>query len=145
MRTILFVCVHNSGRSQMAEAYYNHYAQGRARALSAGTQPADAVNPTVVSVMLEDGLDISENRPKLLTDEILDGADRVVSMGCGVQGVCPASSVETEEWEIEDPKDKSAEEVRRIRDHIRGNVLEMLAKDGILSGGEKPSGHDFKS
>ena len=145
MRTVLFVCVHNSGRSQMAEAFFNHYAGGKARALSAGTQPGESVNPVVVSVMLEDGLDTGANRPKLLTDEMLDSADRVVSMGCGVQGVCPVAFVETEEWEIEDPKDKSVEEVRRIRDHIRGKVLEMLAKDGILSGGEKRSGHDSKS
>jgi len=131
MRTVLFVCVENSGRSQMAEAFYNHCARGTSRALSAGTRPGKAVNPLVVTVMQEAGLDISGNRPKGLTDDMLDQTDRVVSMGCGAEGICPAVSVETVEWQIEDPKGKSLEQLRLIRDQIRAKVLEMLAKDGI--------------
>jgi len=138
MKTVLFVCVENSGRSQMAEAFFNHYAGGLARALSAGTRPGEAVSSLVVTVMQEAGLDISGNRPKGLTDEMLDQADRVVSMGCGAEGVCPAASVETEEWQIDDPKGRSPEEVRLIRDQIRAKVLEMLAKDRMAA---KPADH----
>jgi arsenate reductase len=126
MKTVLFVCVHNSGRSQMAEGFFNHLAGGRARAVSAGTNPADSVNPDVVEAMREVGIDISGNRPRLLTDEMLDGADNVVSMGCGVEGICPATFVETEDWQIEDPKGKPLAEIRRIRDEIGAKVAQML-------------------
>jgi arsenate reductase (thioredoxin) len=126
MKTVLFVCVHNSGRSQMAEGFFNHLAGGRARAVSAGTNPADSVNPDVVEAMREVGIDISGNRPGPLTDEMLDGADKVVSMGCGVEGICPATFVETEDWQLEDPKGKSLAEIRRIRDEIGAKVAQML-------------------
>lgn len=126
MKTVLFVCVHNSGRSQMAEGFFNHLAGGRARAVSAGTNPADSVNPDVVEAMREVGIDIGGNRPRLLTDEMLDGADKVVSMGCGVEGICPATFVETEDWQIEDPKGKPLAEIRRIRDEIGAKVAQML-------------------
>ncbi|OGO01162.1 MAG: arsenate reductase [Chloroflexi bacterium RBG_13_53_26] len=131
MKTVLFVCVHNSGRSQMAEAFFNHLAGGKAMAISAGTHPSDAVNPIVIEVMREMGIEISSNKPKHLTDEMLDTADRVVSMGCGVEGLCPAAFVETEDWQIEDPKDKSLEEVRRIRDEIRAKIVDLLARAGF--------------
>ena len=131
MKTVLFVCVHNSGRSQMAEAFFNHLAGGKARAISAGTDPASSVNPDVVEVMREMGIESSDNKPKHLTDEMLDTADRVVSMGCGVEGLCPAAFVETEDWQIEDPKGKSLEEVRRIRDEIRAQVVDLLARAGF--------------
>ena len=126
MKTVLFVCVGNAGRSQMAEAFFNQAAGGKARALSAGTKPASAVDPRTTEVMREVGIDISGNRPKALTMEMLEQADRVVTMGCGVEGVCPASFVETEDWQIEDPKGKPIEDVRRIRDEIRAKVMKLL-------------------
>jgi protein-tyrosine-phosphatase len=128
MKTVLFVCVGNSGRSQMAEALFNQAAGGKARAISAGTKPASAVDPRTIEVMREAGIDISMARPKALTMEMLDQADRVVTMGCGVEGVCPASFVETEDWQLEDPKGKSLEEVRRIRDEIKTGVTRLLEK-----------------
>ena len=126
MRTVLFVCVGNAGRSQMAEAFFNQAAGGKARAISAGTKPARAVDPQTVEVMREVGIDISGSMPKALTMEMLDRADRVVAMGCGVEGVCPASLVETEDWQLEDPKGRSLEEVRRIRDELKIRVLGLL-------------------
>jgi len=128
MKTVLFVCVGNAGRSQMAEAFFNRLANGRARAISAGTKPAGAVDAQTIEVMREVGIDISAARPKALTMEMLDQADRVVTMGCGVEGVCPASFVETEDWQLEDPKGKSLEEVRRIRDEIKTRVTRLLEK-----------------
>jgi arsenate reductase len=126
MNMVLFVCVGNAGRSQMAEAFFNQAAGGKARAVSAGTKPASAVDPRTVEVMREVGIDISGARPKTLTMEMLEQANRVVTMGCGVEGVCPASFVETEDWQLEDPKGKPIEEVRRIRDEIRTKVLQLL-------------------
>ncbi len=132
MKTVLFVCVHNSGRSQMAEAFFNWLARGKAKAISAGTDPADAVNSTVIEAMREVGVDISNNIAKALTREMMERADKVVTMGCGVEGVCPAGFVETEDWELEDPKGKTIEKVREIRDDIRARVLKML--EGLESG-----------
>jgi arsenate reductase len=128
MRMVLFVCVGNAGRSQMAEAFFNQAAGGKARAISAGTRPAEAIDPIAVQAMQEIGIDISGNKPKALTMEMLEQADRVVTMGCGVEGVCPASFVETEDWQLEDPKGKPIEDVRRIRDVIRARVLRLLDK-----------------
>ena len=126
MKTILFVCVHNSGRSQMAEALFNRLAQGKAIALSAGTDPDDAVDPAVVKVMQEVGIDLSAKKPKALTSEMVDQADKVVTMGCGVEEVCPATWVETEDWALEDPKGKTLEQVRNIRDQIRERVTRLM-------------------
>lgn len=128
MKTVLFVCVGNAGRSQMAEAFFSRLADGKARAISAGTRPADAVDPKAIEVMREAGIDISGNKPKALTMEVLEQANRVITMGCGVEGVCPASFVETEDWQLEDPKGKPIEEVRRIRDEIKTKVLRLLEK-----------------
>jgi protein-tyrosine-phosphatase len=128
MKTILFVCVHNSGRSQMAEAFFNQFAKGKAKALSAGTDPADSVEPVVIEAMQQVGIDLSAKKPKALTREMLDQADKVVTMGCGVEGVCPATWVETEDWQLDDPKDKPLEEVRRIRDEIKVGVIKILAE-----------------
>jgi len=125
---VLFVCVHNSGRSQMAEAFFNRLAKGKAQALSAGTDPAEAVEPTVVMAMRELGIDVSGNKPKALTPQMVEQADMVVSMGCGVEGVCPAALVETEEWELEDPRGKALPEVRRIRDDIKAKVAKLINK-----------------
>jgi len=126
VKTVLFVCVHNSGRSQIAEAFFNQLAKGKAHAFSAGTDPADAVNPTVVTIMREIGIEISNKRPKALTVGMLEAADRVVTMGCGIEGSCPATVVETEDWALEDPKGKTLEKVREIRDEIRTRVSKML-------------------
>ena len=112
----------------MAEAFFNQLARGKARAISAGTDPADGVDPTVVEAMREVGIDISDNRPKALTPEMVEQADRVVTMGCGVEGVCPATWVETEDWGLDDPQDKPLQEVRRIRDEIRAKVVDLLEK-----------------
>ncbi len=127
-RTVLFVCVHNSGRSQIAEAYFNLLAKGKAKGLSAGTQPADEVNPVVVAVMKEVGIDISGNKPKVLTMDMVEKAGRMITMGCGAEAeaVCPASFIETEDWALEDPKYKSLEQVRKIRDEIKERVIKLL-------------------
>jgi len=131
MKTVLFVCIGNAGRSQMAEAFLNQLAEGKASAISAGTQPADDIDSQVVEVMREVGLDIGMNKPKALTLKMLEQADRVVTMGCGAEGVCPASFVETEDWQLEDPKGKALDEVRRIRDEIEAKVVEILKRAGI--------------
>lgn len=126
MKTVLFVCVHNSGRSQIAEAFFNQLAKGRAKAISAGTSPASAVDPIVVEVMKEADIDISGKNPKPLTPEMLEQVHMVVTMGCGVEEICPATWVETEDWALEDPKGKTLETVRGIRDEIRTRVSKML-------------------
>ena len=133
MKTVLFVCVHNAGRSQMAEAFFNSMAEGKARAASAGTQPADEVNPIAAKVMKEAYIDISGKKPKMLTLEMLQSAGRVITMGCGDDpaGICPARIVETEDWDLEDPKGKSVEKVREIRDTIKAKVINLLKEMGI--------------
>jgi arsenate reductase (thioredoxin) len=141
-KRVLFVCVHNSGRSQMAEAFFNRLAGNKAAASSAGTEPASAINPIVVQVMREAGLDISAKKPKLLTLEMMENADRVITMGCGAEKVCPAGFVPMEDWQIEDPEGKSIEKVREIRDIIRIKVAtlvkELYTEGSIrLKGGEK--------
>ena len=128
MKPGLFVCVHNSGRSQMAEGFFNHLAGGRARAVSAGTTPADRVQPEAVQVMGEVGIDIGRQRPKLLTPAMIAGAARVITMGCGVEGVCPATFVPTEDWGLDDPQGQPIEKVREIRDEIRRRVEGLLAE-----------------
>jgi len=112
----------------MAEAFFNQIAEGKAQAYSAGTQPADKVNPAVVEAMREVGIDISGNRPKALTMEMVEKADRMITMGCGAEAgaVCPASFIETEDWALEDPEGKSLEEVRKIRDEIEERVIKLL-------------------
>ncbi len=114
----------------MAEAFFNHLAMGKAQAFSAGTQPADKVNPVVVEAMREVGIDISSNKPKALSMEIVENADRMITMGCGAEAeaVCPASFIETEDWALEDPKGKSLEQVRRIRDKIKDRVQALLSQ-----------------
>ena len=126
MKKILFVCVHNAGRSQIAEAFFNHYAKGKAQAFSAGTHYASRIDPIVVEAMAERGIDISNKRPKMLTLEMLGVADKVISMGCGVEGVCPATFVPTEDWQLEDPEGKPIEQVRGIRDEIETKVKTLL-------------------
>jgi len=133
-KTVLFVCAHNSGRSQMAEAFFNKLAKGKAQALSAGTQPAGEVNPVVVEAMREAGINIGGNKPKALTMDMVDKADRMITMGCGAdaEAVCPVSFIETEDWALEDPKGKSLEQVRKIRDEIKERVNTLVKE--IISG-----------
>lgn len=126
MKKVLFVCVHNSGRSQMAEAFFNQMAQGKAMAISAGTRPATKVNPTVIKAMREAGMDIGNQESKLLTFEMVEDVDRVITMGCSVEEVCPASLVPAEDWELAGPEGKSIEEVRQIRDQIKARVETLL-------------------
>jgi arsenate reductase len=128
MKKVLFVCVHNTGRSQMAEAFFNQMARGKATAISAGTKPAVHTDRGVVEAMREIGIDISRQRPKALTLEMMEKADRVITMGCGVAEACPASFVPAEDWELDDPEGKSLEEIRKIRDTIRDRV-ETLVKE----------------
>ena len=128
MVTILLVCVHNSGRSQMAEAFLNKLAAGKVRAISAGTEPAEEIEPLVAKVMREVGLDISHQKPKRLTMEMIKQADKIITMGCGVEGVCPAPLVETEDWALDDPREKPLGIVRKIREQNQAKVLELLEK-----------------
>jgi arsenate reductase len=129
-KTVVFVCVHNAGRSQMAEAFFNQMARGKAYAVSAGTQPAENVNPVVVEAMKEVGIDISGNKPRLLTIEMVEKAARMITMGCGADagGLCPASFIETEDWALEDPQGKPITEVRKIRDEIKNRVNKLLTE-----------------
>ena len=128
MKTVLFVCVHNSGRSQMAEAFFKALAGGKARAISAGTKPAARVNATVAAAMKEVGIDISRRKPKALTFEMMEKADRAITMGCGVAESCPASFAPTEDWQLDDPEGKPLEEVRKIRDDIRARVEKLVGE-----------------
>jgi arsenate reductase len=131
MKTIVFACVHNAGRSQMAAAWFNHLAKLRAEpriALSAGTSPAERVHPEVVDVMKEVGIDLSAARPQKLTPELLKNAQLLVTMGCGDE--CPyLPGLQTEDWPLEDPKGQATERVREIRDEIRRRVEDMLQRD----------------
>lgn len=112
----------------MAEAFFNQLAKGKAVAISAGTQPSAEVNSMVVKTMREVGIEIRDHKPKPLTLEMLESADRVITMGCNVAEACPASFVPTEDWELDDPEGKSLDEVKKIRDTVRGKV-EVLVKD----------------
>jgi arsenate reductase len=125
MKKVLFACTHNSGRSQMAEAFFNRIAKGKAVAISAGTQPAAQINSTVVTAMREVGIEIGDQKPKLLTLEMLKSVDRVITMSCNVAEACPASLVPTEDWELDDPEGKPIEKVRQIRDEIEAKVDEL--------------------
>lgn len=110
----------------MAEAFFNQMAQGKAMAISAGTRPATKVNPTVIKAMREAGMDIGNQESKLLTFEMVEDVDRVITMGCSVEEVCPASLVPAEDWELAGPEGKSIEEVRQIRDQIKARVETLL-------------------
>ena len=122
---VLFVCVHNSGRSQMARAFFDSVSDGTILARSAGTMPDEEVNPDVVQVMAEVGIDISSARPQLLTQEMVAGALTIVTMGCGVEEVCPVFFVETMDWGVDDPKGRTLQDVRRIRDEIDARVASL--------------------
>jgi arsenate reductase len=127
LNKVVFACVHNAGRSQMAAAFFNELSGSTARALSAGTSPADRVHPEVVAVMREIGVDLSTAKPRKLTLELVEDANLLVTMGCGDK--CPyVPGLRVEDWPIEDPKGKPIEEVRQIRDRIRNLVEELLSR-----------------
>jgi len=130
LKKILFVCVENAGRSQMAEAFANKYGNEKVIASSAGNKPADKVNLVVVDVLKEKGIDISKNQPKLITAKMAMDSDLVVTMGCNDQGVCPGPFFKpTIEWHLEDPKGKPIEKVREIRDQIERQVQELIKEE----------------
>ena len=130
MKRILFVCVENAGRSQMAEAFADEYGKDNFIVSSAGNKPADKVNPTVVEALKEKGIDISKNKPKLLTFEMAQDADLIVTMGCNDNGICPGPFFKpTIDWKLEDPKGKPIEKVREIRDDIERRVQKLIAEE----------------
>jgi arsenate reductase (thioredoxin) len=130
-KTVLYVCVHNAGRSQMAEAFTNVLGGGKVQGVSAGTEPGERVNPVALEAMREIGIDMNGQRPRLLTREMLDTADRAITMGCGVAESCPALlGGPMEDWGLDDPAGQPIEKVREIRDQIRERVEKLLDKLG---------------
>jgi protein-tyrosine-phosphatase len=128
MLKVVFVCVENAGRSQMAEAFANLYGKGKLVASSGGVVLADRVNPLVVEAMREKGIDISMNKPKLLTTAMAEDADKIITMGCSVEKICPAPLLKNViDWDLEDPKGKPIGRVREIRDEIEKRVLKLIA------------------
>ena len=124
---LIFACVHNAGRSQMAAAYLTHLAGDRVEVRSAGSAPADTVNPAVVAALAEEGIDISAEVPKVLTVEAVQESDVVITMGCG--DVCPVfPGKRYEDWVLEDPAGQGVDSVRPIRDEIRGRIEELIAE-----------------
>jgi protein-tyrosine-phosphatase len=124
---VLFLCVHNAGRSQMAAGYLRELAGGRVEVLSAGSEPKDQINPVAIEAMAEEGIDIAGNTPKILTVDAVKESDVVITMGCG--DACPIfPGKRYEDWELEDPAGKDLETVRRVRDDIRGRVEALLAE-----------------
>ena len=125
--TVLFVCVHNAGRSQMAAGYLQALAGDRIQVLSAGTQPKDQVNPSAIEAMAEEGIDIANNVPKVLSDETVKDSDYVITMGCG--DACPYFPGKTYlDWPLDDPKDQPIEKVREIRNAIKLKVETLLGE-----------------
>jgi arsenate reductase len=130
MKTVLFACIHNAGRSQMAAAWFNALADPtRARGVSAGTQPGERVHPEVVEAMKEVGIDLANEKPRLLTDALATSAAMLVTMGCGE--ACPAvAGLERDDWPLDDPKGRPVDQVRRIRDDIRARIETLLRERG---------------
>ena len=125
--SVLFVCVHNAGRSQMAAGFMTHLGAGRVEVLSAGSAPKDSINPVAVAAMAEVGIDISSNSPKILTPEAVQQSDAVITMGCG--DACPYyPGKRYEDWVLEDPAGQGIESVRIIRDEIKVRVETLLAE-----------------
>jgi protein-tyrosine-phosphatase len=128
--SVLYVCVHNAGRSQMAAAYTLHLSRGAVDVRSAGSEPAAEVNPAAVAAMLEEGIDMSAQRPKILTTEAVRESDVVITMGCG--DTCPIlPGKRYEDWELDDPAGQGVEGVRPIRDEIRLRVVALLESLGV--------------
>jgi arsenate reductase len=130
VKTVIFACVHNAGRSQIAAAFFNRLADpAKARALSAGTTPGDRVHPEVVEVMQEEGLDLTGARPQKLTDELAAEAQLLITMGCGDE--CPhVPGVRRDDWSLDDPKGQPIERVRALRDDIRARVEALIVQEG---------------
>jgi len=125
--SVLFVCVHNAGRSQMAAGYMQHLGAGRVDVLSAGSAPKDSINPVAIEAMAEEGIDIAHNQPKVLTTEAVQASDVVITMGCG--DACPFyPGKRYEDWVLEDPAGQGIESVRAIRDEIKARVVQLLAE-----------------
>ncbi len=125
--TVLFVCVHNAGRSQMAAAYLKELSKGKVEVLSAGSEPADRINPVAVQAMAEEGIDIAGNSPKVLTTEAVRESDVVITMGCG--DACPFfPGKRYEDWELTDPAGKDIAVVRQVRDDIKQRVEQLLSE-----------------
>jgi arsenate reductase len=133
MKTVLFACVHNAGRSQMAAALFNQLADpAKARAISAGTSPAERVHPEVVEAMREEGVDLSAAKPQKLTAELARAVSVLVTMGCG--DMCPVvPDTRVEDWPLPDPKGQPRSEVRRIRDEIRRRVADLVAREDVAA------------
>lgn len=133
MKKVIFACVHNAGRSRMAAAFFNEYAdRSKATAVSAGTQPAEKVHDCVLHVMQQSGIDLSNAKPQLLTDDLARGADLLITMGCGE--ACPyVPGLRREDWPLADPKGKSDDEVYMIRDEIKTRVLSLLQRLNALT------------
>lgn len=128
--SVLYVCVHNAGRSQMAAAYTHHLSGGAVEVRSAGSAPADETNPAVREALLEEGIDISAEKPKVLTTEAVQASDVVVTMGCG--DTCPIyPGKRYEDWELQDPAGQGVEAVRPIRDEIKERVRTLLRELGV--------------
>jgi arsenate reductase len=128
--SVLFVCIHNAGRSQMAAAYLAHLSGGAVEVRSAGSEPADRVNPAAVQAMAEEGIDITTETPKMLTTEAVKESDVVITMGCG--DTCPYfPGKRYEDWDLDDPAGKGVEAVRPIRDEIKGRVVALLSQLGV--------------
>ena len=126
-KNILFVCVENAGRSQMAEAFFKKYAKNQFHVISAGTSPSSHLNPVVVSVMNELGIDLKNQKPQLLSSSMIKNSNKTVNMGCMDKESCPSLFVkDVDDWNIEDPKGKSIEAVRKIRDQIKNDILNLL-------------------
>ncbi len=123
--TVLFVCVHNAGRSQMAAGFLEHLGQGRVEVLSAGSAPKESINPIAVEAMLEKGIDIANRKPKILTNESVQASDVVITMGCG--DACPFyPGKRYEDWVLEDPAGQNLQFVRKVRDEIEERVKQLL-------------------
>lgn len=133
MRTFIFACIHNAGRSQMSAALFNRYADHtKARAISAGTQPAERVHPVVLEAMQEVGIDLSATKPQKLTAELAQGADTLITMGCGDE--CPyIPGLRRDDWPLPDPKGQGIETVRQTRDEIKKRVVALLNREDLLS------------
>jgi protein-tyrosine-phosphatase len=127
MKKVLFVCVHNAGRSQMAAGFMEHLADGKIEVLSAGSAPKESINPIAVQAMSEKGIDIANRKPKILSTEAVQASDVVITMGCG--DTCPFfPGKRYEDWVLEDPAGKSIEEVRLIRDEIENRVKSLVSE-----------------
>lgn len=128
---VLFVCVHNAGRSQMAAGFLQVLGEGRIDVRSAGSMPGNAINPVAVAAMAEVGIDIAGEQPKKLTDDAVAASDVVITMGCGEACPAPGPSKRLEDWELEDPKGKDIETVRRIVADVDARVRNLLAELGV--------------